>query len=173
MNNKKKKLRLSWWQELIYLLLSVGGPIVTIYLAALIHNPKPKYIAFMTVFFLGIIAWMLISKLIIGPWKTKIMAQIGTLELNYQTMVGSEEATKNMWKGLQLKLFAWQSLSVIFFGFIIYYILVGVAAWIKYLTLYSLIIFVLVLAGMAFKTFCLVYQHKEKLKEETTEPAKE
>lgn len=169
--NKGKKLQLAWWQEVIYMILVIGGPILTIYLAAMIHNPKPKYVAFMTVFFLGVLAWVIINKLVITPWKVKINSQIGTLELNYQTKVGAEEETKNMWKTLQLKKFIWDGLSMIFFGFVIYYLLIGVAAWVEHITLYSLIIFLCVLVGLIFRFIC--YTQVQRTKKEKTTDTKE
>ena len=170
MKSNKKKLGLTWWQELIFMALVIGGPILTIYLAAIIHNPKPKYIAFMTVFFLGVIAWVAINKLIITPWKVKVNAQIGTLELNYQTKVGSEKETREMWKGLQFKKFLWDGCSMLFFAFIIYYLLVGVAAWIEHLTLYSLIILLTILGGLIFRLICFsTLRHKETTENSETQ----
>lgn len=165
----QKKLHLSWWQEMTYLLLSIGGPLLTIYLAAIIHNPKPKYIAFMTLFFLGVIAWIAINKLIITPWKIKINSQIATLELNYQTRVGSENETKEMWKGLQLKKFIWDGGSILFFAFVTYYLLVGVAAWIDHLTLYSMIILLCVLVGLLFRLVCFMGLNKKEETNQTQE----
>ena len=170
---KQKKLRLSWWEELIYLVLGVGGPILTVYLAAVIHNPRPKYIAFMTLFFLGILAWIAVNKLIITPWKIKLNAQIATLELNYQTKVGAAEETKDMWKGLQLKKFIWDGCSILFFSFLVYYLLVGVAAWIDHLTLYSLIILLCILLALIFRLICFMSLNKKEDQPSESPPTSE
>lgn len=156
MKKKQEKLKLSLWQDIIYLLLVLGGPVITIYIASMVNDPKPKYVAFMTMFFLGIIAWILISKLIINPWKVKINAQIGTLELNYQTKVGSQEETKKMWKGLQLKKFFWDGGSILFFAFVIYYLLIGIESWVDHITLYLLIMFFSVFVGLVFRLCCYI-----------------
>lgn len=168
---KKRKLKLTWWQDLIYLLLILGGPILTIYLASAIHNPEPKYISFMTLFFLGVLAWILIKKFIINPWKIKINAQIATLELNYQTLVGDPEATKGMWKSLQLKKFFWDAGTMIFFAFVIYYVVVGIKSWMDHLTLYALIIFLCILLGLLFRLIC--FTTIKKTKEEENEDMKQ
>lgn len=168
MKNKNLKLKLSWWQELIYLLLVIGGPVITVYIAAMVHDPKPKYIAFMTMFFLGVVAWVLINKLVIQPWKIKINSQIGTLELNYQTKVGSEKETKAMWKTLQLKKFLWDGGSILFISLVLYYLLIGMKAWMEHISLYLLIMFFSVFLGLIFRLFCYL-DIKQQTLDDTSE----
>ena len=86
---KGKKLKTPLWQQIIYLLLVAGGPIITIYIAALNHSPSGKYLSYMTMFLLGSLLLLIINGVIIKPWRLKMQDQIGTLELNYRTKVGS------------------------------------------------------------------------------------
>lgn len=153
---KQNKLRLPIWEQVIYLLLLIGGPVSTIYAAAIVHNPDGKYISYLTVFVMGLIAFVIINNVLIKPWKVKVKAQIGTLELNYQTKVGSAEDTKQMWKAQNFKMFLWDGGFTLFIAFAIWYLLSGMTSWIEHIGKYLTIMFAFILAALIFRAFCFI-----------------
>ncbi len=164
--HKTKKLKTPLWQQIIYLLLVAGGPAVTVYIAALIHNPKETYISYMTCFFLGLVAFICINSFIVKPWKIKMQAQIATLELNYQTKVGCPIETKKMWNNLNFKMFLWEGGFILFVAFGIYFLMTGMVSWIQHIHLYLLIMFASVFFGLTFKAFCYIGNPFKRLPEQ-------
>lgn len=166
---KTKKLHLPLWQEIVYLLLVVGGPLVTIYVAALVYNPSGKYISYLTVFILGVVALIMINFLIIRPWRIKVQAQLAQLELNYATGVGDAKATKQLWKEIQFKVFLWYALIILFAALAIYFLITGLIGWIQNIELYLRIMLLLILVGVVFKGVCYYGNPFKKPKDDTEE----
>lgn len=165
---KQDKLKTPLWQTLVYLLFVIGGPILTLYIAAiasfsddrlititLLNGSKPLYIGVLTLYIIGILAIVVINNLVIKPWKRKIETQIATLELNYATEVGNKEATKKMWGELQLKKYLWDSACTLLIAFGAYWLLAKKISWANTsLQLGLLIIFASIFLGTSFRLFC-------------------
>ena len=185
---KRDRLKTPLWQTLVYLLLLVGGPIITIYVATicsysndtmititLLNGSKAVYVGFLTVFIMGIIALIMINNFMIKPWKRKLETQIATLELNYNTGVGNKIATKRMWAEVQLKKYAWDAFTTIVIAFGIYWLLAKRLSWTNAsLQLCLIIMFASIFFAVAFKIFCylallLKKDAKEEPKEETNQ----
>ena len=79
---KRDRLKTPLWQTLVYLLLLVGGPIITIYVATicsysndtmititLLNGSKAVYVGFLTVFIMGIIALIMINNFMIKEFN--------------------------------------------------------------------------------------------------------
>lgn len=166
--HKTKKLKTPLWQQIVYLLLVAGGPAVTIYVAAIIDNPKSYYISYFTFFLLGLITLILLNSFVIKPWKIKLQAQIATLELNYQTKVGPPIETKKMWNSLNFKIFLWNGGITLFVAFGIYFLLTSIVKWTLDIRVYLLIMFTSVFFGLIFRAFCYLGNPFKKIEEDDT-----
>lgn len=155
--HKTKKLKTPLWQQIVYLLFVAGGPALTIYFGS-ITSPKasPWYISYMTIFFLGLIGFILVNSFLIKPWKIKMQAQMATLELNYQTKVGHPLETHKMWKNISFKMFLWDGGFLLFVALGIYILFAGAIAWLDKIQFYILIMFASVFFGLIFKAFCYI-----------------
>ena len=159
---KPSKLRVPIWEQIIYLLLLIGGPLITIYVAAIVHCSNGKYISYLTVFVLGIIAFVIINNVLIKPWKIKLKSQISTLELNYQTKVGSAEDTKRMWLSLNLKMFLWDAIFIFFLAVGLWYLLSGMVTWVEHIKKYLTIMLLFILVALIFRIVCFIVKSWKK-----------
>jgi len=157
---KAKKLKTPAWQNLIYLAFVVFGPLIIVYLEA-VHTGKGWFIATMTLFILGMVAITLINSFLIKPWKTKCLAQMATLELNYQSGVGKPHLTRRMWAWTGFKMFLWDAGTLLFYGVGIWLFCSVITASLKSISIAIMLMLSSVLIGLTFKAFCYLSQMKE------------
>lgn len=162
---KIPKLKLSLWQEIIYILLVVGAPAtITAIELFQVHSTVLK-ISFTSVGAL-LITLIVFKKFFVNNKIDKLRAKIVALEHDYSIEVGNAENCKQQWAMYNLFIFAYNALCVlvalILLVLFVNALIDGLMAFKGAVMLILLFAFI----GMIFKVICYLSYAKEVRKKE-------
>lgn len=165
-NKKKpniKKLVYPKWLSIVFYVLTIIGPLVTIMIQGFMSPSKPFRITFGLL--AGIlVAWTFVDKFILKKFKAKIDVEKVQLEHDYSIEVGNPKKCEYLWYTNELWIVLFNFTSVALLGTFILLLIYGAQTACIKLTGTSTIIVILFAAAYATK-FIYLFTKKDKLEE--------
>lgn len=150
MATKSRKLKLKWWQELVYYCLIAIAPIVITCIELFQSHSTIFQWSFASIGAI-LITYIVIRKFVLEAKIKQIKAEIHDVEHDYSLAIGDDNLAKNKWKKLNLIVYAYNAVMVLLWMLLIALFVQALADGLIAFKGASLLIFLFVLVGMMWK----------------------
>ena len=150
MATKSRKLKLTWWQELIYYCLIGIAPIIITCIELFQSHSTIFQWSFASIGAI-LITYIVIRKFVLEAKIKQIKAEIHDVEHDYSLAIGNDELAKNKWKKLNLVVYAYNAVMVLLWMLLISLFVQALADGLIAFKGASLLIFLFVFAGTIWR----------------------